>query len=196
MTSTSRPAGRSHRRHRRRSGRTSWQCGPSSCPPIMDLSDVSVFYGDYEAVRGTTMPIAHNQITAMIGPSGCGKSHHPAGAQPDERPDPRGPCRGRVTYHGQDLYAPDVDPIEVRRRIGMVFQKPNPFPKSIYDNVAYGLRINGIKATTWTTWSSRRCAGRALGRGEGQAQDQRPGALRRPAAAPLHRPHDRGASPR
>jgi phosphate transport system ATP-binding protein len=110
----------------------------------MELRDVSVYYGDYEAVRGTTMPIRHNQITAMIGPSGCGKStilrslnrmnDLIVGARVD----------GSVTYHGQDLYAKDVDPIEVRR-IGMVFQKPNPFPKSIYDNIAYGPKVNGMK---------------------------------------------------
>ncbi|MEJ3743325.1 phosphate ABC transporter ATP-binding protein PstB [Actinomycetes bacterium KLBMP 9797] len=113
--------------------------------PVMELKDVSVFYGSYEAVRGTSMPIRQNQITAMIGPSGCGKStilrslnrmnDLVAGAR----------VAGKVTYHGQDLYAKDVDPIQVRRRIGMVFQKPNPFPKSIFDNVAYGLRINGMK---------------------------------------------------
>ncbi len=116
-----------------------------SAAPIMQLEDVSVFYGSYEAVRGTTMPIREHQITAMIGPSGCGKStvlrslnrmnDLVAGAR----------VAGKVTFHGEDLYAQDVDPIQVRRRIGMVFQKPNPFPKSIYENVAYGLRINGIK---------------------------------------------------
>nr|WP_211354208.1 phosphate ABC transporter ATP-binding protein PstB [Stackebrandtia albiflava] len=111
----------------------------------MDLSDVSVFYGDFEAVRGVSLPIRHNQITAMIGPSGCGKStvlrslnrmnDLVAGAR----------VSGSITYHGQDIYAPNVDPIQVRRHIGMVFQKANPFPKSIYDNVAYGPRLNGVK---------------------------------------------------
>ncbi|WP_147131440.1 phosphate ABC transporter ATP-binding protein PstB [Stackebrandtia albiflava] len=113
--------------------------------PVMDLSDVSVFYGDFEAVRGVSLPIRHNQITAMIGPSGCGKStvlrslnrmnDLVAGAR----------VSGSITYHGQDIYAPNVDPIQVRRHIGMVFQKANPFPKSIYDNVAYGPRLNGVK---------------------------------------------------
>jgi phosphate transport system ATP-binding protein len=113
--------------------------------PVMELRDVSVFYGNYEAVRGTTMPIRQNQITAMIGPSGCGKSTILRSLNRMNDLIPGARVGGKVTYHGQDLYAKDVDPIQVRRRIGMVFQKPNPFPKSIFDNVAYGLRINGIK---------------------------------------------------
>ncbi|BCB85505.1 phosphate ABC transporter ATP-binding protein PstB [Phytohabitans suffuscus] len=113
--------------------------------PVMDLRDVSVFYGNYEAVRGTSMPIRQNQITAMIGPSGCGKSTILRSLNRMNDLVPGARVAGKVTYHGQDLYAKDVDPIQVRRRIGMVFQKPNPFPKSIFDNVAYGLRINGIK---------------------------------------------------
>jgi phosphate transport system ATP-binding protein len=118
---------------------------PPAGPTVLNLDDVSVFYGNYEAVRNTSMAIAKNQITAMIGPSGCGKSTilRALNRMNDLIPG----CRlgGKVTFHGTDLYDPQVDPIQVRRRIGMVFQKPNPFPKSIYDNVAYGLRINGIK---------------------------------------------------
>jgi phosphate transport system ATP-binding protein len=114
-------------------------------PPLIDMSDVSVFYGSFEAVRGTTMPVQRNRITAMIGPSGCGKSTilRCLNRMNDLIPGAR--VGGKITFHGQDLYAPDVDAIQVRRRIGMVFQKPNPFPKSIFDNVAYGLRINNIK---------------------------------------------------
>ncbi|MFB9543782.1 MULTISPECIES: phosphate ABC transporter ATP-binding protein PstB [Micromonospora] len=111
----------------------------------MELRDVSVHYGSYEAVRGTTIPIRQNQITAMIGPSGCGKSTILRSLNRMNDLIPGARVTGSVTYHGQDIYAKGVDPIQVRRRIGMVFQKPNPFPKSIYDNVAYGLRINGIK---------------------------------------------------
>jgi phosphate transport system ATP-binding protein len=117
----------------------------SSARPIMHLEDVSVFYGTYEAVRGTTMPIREHQITAMIGPSGCGKSTVLRSLNRMNDLVPGARVQGKVTFHDEDLYAPDVDPIQVRRRIGMVFQKPNPFPKSIFDNVAYGLRINGIK---------------------------------------------------
>ena len=113
--------------------------------PVMQLRDVSVYYGSYEAVRGTTMPIQQNQVTAMIGPSGCGKSTVLRALNRMNDPIPGARVSGDVLFHGQDLYAKDVDPIQVRRRIGMVFQKPNPFPKSIFDNVAYGLRINGIK---------------------------------------------------
>lgn len=112
---------------------------------VMELRDVSVHYGSYEAVRGTTIPIRQNQITAMIGPSGCGKSTILRSLNRMNDLIPGARVTGSVTYHGQDIYAKGVDPIQVRRRIGMVFQKPNPFPKSIYDNVAYGLRINGIK---------------------------------------------------
>ncbi|GAA1393096.1 phosphate ABC transporter ATP-binding protein PstB [Catellatospora coxensis] len=110
--------------------------------PVIDLADVAVWYGDYQAVRGVSMPVARNQITAMIGPSGCGKSTVLRSL--NRMNDLIGGARvtGVVSYHGQDLYARDVDPIEVRRRIGMVFQKPNPFPKSIYDNVTYGLKVN------------------------------------------------------
>ena len=119
--------------------------GPQAGPTVLDLRDVSVFYGNYEAVRGTTMSIAKNQITAMIGPSGCGKSTVLRSLNRMNDLIAGARVGGKITFHGTDLYAPDVDPIQVRRRIGMVFQKPNPFPKSIFDNVAYGLRINGIK---------------------------------------------------
>ena len=121
---------------------------PEALPPIMELVDVSVFYGTYEAVRGATIPITRNQITAMIGPSGCGKSTILRSLNRMNDLIPGARVAGRVTYQGQDLYAPKVDPIEVRRRIGMVFQKPNPFPKSIYDNIAYGPRVNGMKVAS------------------------------------------------
>ncbi|WUE13062.1 phosphate ABC transporter ATP-binding protein PstB [Nonomuraea sp. NBC_00507] len=113
--------------------------------PVFTVSDLSVFYGDYEAVREVDMLIGNREITAMIGPSGCGKStvlrcfNRMNDLIPGARP------AGKILYHGEDLYGDHVDPIEVRRRIGMVFQKPNPFPKSIYDNIAYGPRVNGTK---------------------------------------------------
>jgi phosphate transport system ATP-binding protein len=118
---------------------------PSPAPIVLDLENVSVYYGAYEAVRGTSMTIGKNQITAMIGPSGCGKSTVLRALNRMNDLIPGARVKGRISFHGTDLYAPEVDPIRVRRRIGMVFQKPNPFPKSIYDNVAYGLRINKIK---------------------------------------------------
>jgi phosphate transport system ATP-binding protein len=113
--------------------------------PVFRVEGVSVFYGDYEAVRGVDLDIGRNQITALIGPSGCGKSTviRCFNRMNDLIPSAR--ISGTIRYHDEDLYAGHVDPIEVRRRVGMVFQKPNPFPKSIYDNVAYGPRVNGMK---------------------------------------------------
>ncbi|MQA83812.1 MAG: phosphate ABC transporter ATP-binding protein [Streptosporangiales bacterium] len=118
---------------------------PSLVDPVFELADLTVYYDDYAAVRDVTMDVGRTQITAMIGPSGCGKStvlrcfnrmnDLIAGAR----------VTGKVSYHGEDLYAEEVDPIEVRRRVGMVFQKPNPFPKSIYENVAYGPRVNRMR---------------------------------------------------
>jgi phosphate transport system ATP-binding protein len=113
--------------------------------PIFHLDAVTVSYGDKAAVRDVTFEIARNEITALIGPSGCGKSTliRCLNRMNDLIPSAR--LEGRVLYHGQDLYGPEVDSVEVRKRIGMVFQKPNPFPKSIYDNVAFGPRVLGMK---------------------------------------------------
>ena len=118
---------------------------PAALVPIMDLQDVHVFYEDYEAVREVDLPIGSNEITALIGPSGCGKSTllRCLNRMNDLVPGAR--VEGTITYHGVDLYGPDIDVIEVRRRVGMVFQKPNPFPKSIFDNIAYGPRVLGLK---------------------------------------------------
>jgi phosphate transport system ATP-binding protein len=113
--------------------------------PVIETRDLSVFYHDYEAVRGVDLTFGKNQITALIGPSGCGKSTVLRCFDRMNDLIPGARVEGTITYHGQDLYAPDVDVIEVRRRVGMVFQKPNPFPKSIYDNIAYGPRVNGWK---------------------------------------------------
>ncbi|MGH3742440.1 MAG: phosphate ABC transporter ATP-binding protein PstB, partial [Micromonosporaceae bacterium] len=116
--------------------------------PVLELSDVSVYYGNYQAVRNVHLPIGPNQITALIGPSGCGKSTVLRSLNRMNDLIPGARVTGRVSYHGQDLYDREVDPIEVRRRIGMVFQKPNPFPKSIYDNVAYGPRVSGMDVSS------------------------------------------------
>ncbi len=113
--------------------------------PVFTLDDVSVFYGDYEAIRNVTLPIAKNEITAFIGPSGCGKSTLLRSFNRMNDLIPGSHLKGTVAYHGTDIYSPDVDPIEVRRKVGMVFQKPNVFPKSIYENVAYGPKVNGVK---------------------------------------------------
>ena len=120
---------------------------PVDAEPVLELSGVSIFYGAYEAVRGVNLTVARNEITAIIGPSGCGKSTVLRSLNRMNDLIPGARVAGRIAYHGQDLYAKEVDPIEVRRHIGMVFQKPNPFPKSIYDNVAYGPRVTGMKVS-------------------------------------------------
>jgi phosphate transport system ATP-binding protein len=111
--------------------------------PVFRLSDVSVHYGGFTAVEDVTFDIPRGEITALIGPSGCGKSTLLRSMNRMNDLIVGARVTGELTYHGEDLYAPDVDPVEVRRRIGMVFQKPNPFPKSIYDNVAFGPRLFG-----------------------------------------------------
>jgi len=112
---------------------------------VFHLENVSVAYDGLEAVRGVTLDVPANRITAIIGPSGCGKSTLIRSLNRMNDLIPGASLSGQVLYHGEDLYNPRVDPVEVRRRIGMVFQKPNPFPKSIYENVAFGLRVNGMK---------------------------------------------------
>ncbi len=109
------------------------------------LEDVSCYYGSFRAVQGINLEIASREITALIGPSGCGKSTllRTLNRMNDLVPVFR--LEGQILLHGQSLYGPRVDPVEVRRRVGMVFQKPNPFPKSIYDNVAFGARVNGYR---------------------------------------------------
>ena len=112
---------------------------------VFTVEGVDFFYGKFQALRGVTLDIAENEVTALIGPSGCGKSTFLRCLNRMNDLIPGARVQGRLDYHGEPLYAPDVSPIEVRRRIGMVFQKPNPFPKSIYDNVAFGPRVNGMK---------------------------------------------------
>jgi phosphate transport system ATP-binding protein len=106
---------------------------------------LDVFYGDFQAVRQVNLPLARNRITALIGPSGCGKSTvlRCFNRMNDLVPSAR--VGGEVRYRGHDIYAPSVDPVELRRKVGMVFQKPNPFPKTIFENVAWGARINGYQ---------------------------------------------------
>jgi len=113
--------------------------------PALEARGLSVYYGDKQAVKEIDLVVPANRVVALIGPSGCGKStllrcfnrmNDLVGAARVE---------GEVHFRGQNLYAPHVDPVEVRRRIGMVFQKPNPFPKSIYDNTAFGPKVNGFK---------------------------------------------------
>jgi phosphate transport system ATP-binding protein len=120
--------------------------GPGGNPVVFDVRDLSVHYGSFQAVRDVTMEVRQHEVTAFIGPSGCGKSTvlRCFNRMNDLIESAR--VSGELTYRGVDLYDRAVNPVEVRRRVGMVFQKPNPFPKSIYDNVAYGPRLAGQKA--------------------------------------------------
>ncbi|MBF0477257.1 MAG: phosphate ABC transporter ATP-binding protein [Deltaproteobacteria bacterium] len=112
---------------------------------VIEVRDLDFYYGDIKALRGVSLDIKINQVTALIGPSGCGKSTflRLLNRMNDLIPGTR--VEGRVMFEGKNLYDEDVNPVDIRRRIGMVFQKPNPFPKSIFNNVAYGPRLNGIK---------------------------------------------------
>ena len=111
----------------------------------IEVRHLSFYYGSPPALKNITMKIAENKITAVIGPSGCGKSTfiRCLNRMNDILPGTR--VEGEILIDGQNIYSPQVDVIELRKRVGLVFQKPNPFPKSIFDNVAYGLRINGVK---------------------------------------------------
>jgi phosphate transport system ATP-binding protein len=112
---------------------------------IFDVRDVDVYYGSHKAVTGVNLDLPQRQITALIGPSGCGKSTFIRCLNRMNDLIPSARVDGQIIYHGQDLYASNIDPVQVRKRIGMVFQKPNPFPKSIFDNIAFGPRLLGMK---------------------------------------------------
>jgi phosphate transport system ATP-binding protein len=119
---------------------------PETPPAAVQLRDVAIYYGQFRAVHDITFDVPANTITALIGPSGSGKSTVLRAINRMNDLIPTARLEGEVLFRGEDLYASYVDPVEVRRRVGMVFQKPNPFPKSIYDNVAFGPTVNGIKA--------------------------------------------------
>ncbi|HEX9977894.1 MAG TPA: phosphate ABC transporter ATP-binding protein PstB [Acidimicrobiia bacterium] len=112
-------------------------------PPIYSIRDYSLWYGDFRALRGVSLDILPNEITAMIGPSGCGKSTMLRSLNRMNDGIPGVSIAGSIIFEGAELYDDSIDPVAVRRRIGMVFQRPNPFPSSIYDNVAYGPRLHG-----------------------------------------------------
>ena len=118
---------------------------PENREVVFDVQDLGVRYGTTTAISKVQLDVYRNMITAVIGPSGCGKSTFIRCLNRMNDLVPDALIDGRVLYHGQDLYGDGVDPVEVRRRIGMVFQRPNPFPKSIYDNVAWGPRVLGMK---------------------------------------------------
>jgi len=111
----------------------------------IEVHDLNVYYGDFRAIKDVDLEIQRHRITAIIGPSGCGKTTMLRAFNRMNELVPTAWAEGAVIFNGKNIYDPDVDPVQVRRRIGMVFQKPNPFPKSIYDNVAWGARINGYR---------------------------------------------------
>ncbi|GMM95541.1 phosphate ABC transporter ATP-binding protein PstB [Microbacterium sp. MTN4-12] len=115
---------------------------------LIRCENVDVFYGNFRAVTDVNLSFGKNEITALIGPSGCGKSTLLRSLNRMNDLVDGARVEGQVLFQDDDIYAKDVDPIEVRRRIGMVFQKPNPFPKSIYDNIAYGPRVTGMKVSS------------------------------------------------
>lgn len=113
--------------------------------PIITIRDLNLWYGATQALRSITLPIADRKVTSLIGPSGCGKSTLIRCL--NRMNDLVTGCRieGSIRFHDFDMYGPDADPVDIRKQIGMVFQKPNPFPKSVYENVAYGPRVHGIR---------------------------------------------------
>ncbi len=115
--------------------------------PALEIRNLRVYYGNFLAIKDVNLSIPRHQITAIIGPSGVGKSTLLRALNRMNELVPTCRTEGEVLFEGQNIYDPRVDPVEVRRRIGMVFQKPNPFPKSIYENIAWGLRINGFRGS-------------------------------------------------
>jgi phosphate transport system ATP-binding protein len=134
--------------HREDGASATGQKAPRAAEHIFELEDVTVSYGGVPAVRDISFPVEQREITALIGPSGCGKTTLIRCLNRMNDLIPTAEVTGDIRYHGQDLYDADVDAVQVRQRIGMVFQKPNPFPKSIYDNIAFGPRVLGMKGDT------------------------------------------------
>ncbi|UZP67977.1 phosphate ABC transporter ATP-binding protein PstB [Desulfovibrio mangrovi] len=115
----------------------------------MYSKDLNFYYGDFQALHGVNLEFEKNQVTALIGPSGCGKSTYLRCLNRMNDLIPISRVEGEIMLEGMNIYDPKVDVVELRRRVGMVFQKPNPFPKTIFENVAYGLRVNGVKDKTY-----------------------------------------------
>jgi phosphate transport system ATP-binding protein len=156
--------------------------------------DLNVFYGDFQAVRNVDLPIERQKVTAIIGPSGCGKSTVLRAFNRMNELVPTARTEGEVIFANQNIYAPEVDPVEVRHSIGMVFQKPNPFPKSIYENVAWGARINGFKGarSALDEWVEQCLRSAAIwDEVKDKLTTKRTVAIRRATAALVHCPHHR-----
>jgi phosphate transport system ATP-binding protein len=160
--------------------------------PKIVARKVQVYYGDTHAIKDVDVDIPAQSVTAFIGPSGCGKSTFLRSL--NRMNDTIDICRveGSILIDGEDIYDPKVDPVQLRAKVGMVFQKPNPFPKSIYDNVSYGPRIHGLAQTrrNWMKSSLPACRRPASGRKSRIASMRPEPAVRRAAAAPVHCPRD------
>jgi phosphate transport system ATP-binding protein len=160
----------------------------------IDVHDLNVYYGDFKAVEGVSLTIEPRSVTAFIGPSGCGKSTLLRTLNRMHEVVPGGRVEGQVMLDDKDLYAPAVDPVAVRRTVGMVFQRPNPFPTmSIYDNVVAGLRLGGLRDKKALDDAAEQSLIGANLWTEVKDRLKKPGAgpLRRSAAAALHRPGHR-----
>ena len=164
--------------------------GGGKSPYALEVRNMDIRYDDFLAVKDVTMAFDKRRVTAIIGPSGCGKSTALRAFNRMNELIPTCATSGEVLFHGINIYDPEVDAVQVRRWIGMVFQKPNPFPKTIYENIAWGARINGYTGDMDELVETQPPAGGSLGRSEGQAKAERPGPFGRPAAAPLHSPGD------
>lgn len=155
-----------------------------------EVSNMDLYYGSFHALKNININIPEREITAFIGPSGCGKSTFLKSL--NRMNDLVEGCRisGDIKLDGVDIYKDKMDVNVLRKRVGMVFQKPNPFPMSIYDNIAYGPRTHGVrsKARLDEIVEKSLRGRRHLGRSQGPPEQERPGHVRRPAAAPLHRP--------
>ena len=160
---------------------------------------MQVYYGANHALKDVDVDILDKTVTAFIGPSGCGKSTFLRCLNRMNDTIPSCRVEGTITLDGEDIYDPRVDPVQLRAKVGMVFQKPNPFPKSIYDNVAYGPKIHGLtrnKAELDEIVEKSLAQGRAVERGQGPPDRPRHRPVGRPAAAPVHRPRHRHRRPR
>ena len=158
--------------------------------PVISAKDLNLWYGDFKALKSISLDVGEREITALIGPSGCGKSTFlkTLNRMNDLVPGVR--IEGDVRLKGEDIFAREMELTDLRRRVGMVFQKANPFPMSIYDNITYGPKLHGVrnKAELDELVESSLRGRRPVGRGEGPPEKERPWPVRRAAAASLHRP--------
>ncbi len=167
---------------------------PTANMPL-EAHDLNIFYGGFQAVRDIELMIERQKITALIGPSGCGKSTVLRAFNRMNDLIPIARTEGSVLFHGKNIYDSDVDAVEVRRRVGMVFQKPNPFPKSIYENIAWGAKINGYKGNMDDMVEEIAARRGPVGRGQGQAQGERLLACRAASSSACASPAPSPSSP-